>query len=61
MFSSCLSYAETFPFIKGFIEQTLGQAELGAAAQTDLSTSPQEPFVSKSVFTSALILILNVY
>lgn len=32
----------TFPFIKGFIYQTLGQAEPGAAAQTDLSPSPHE-------------------
>lgn len=45
-----------FPFIKGFIYQTLGPAELAAAAaQAGLSPSPQELFVSESVF------ILNLY
>lgn len=34
-----------FPFIKGFVYRSLGQAELGAAAQTDLSPSPQALFV----------------
>lgn len=51
-----------FPFIKGFIYQTLGPAELAAAAaQAGLSPSPQEPFVSESVFVSAAVFILNLY